>query len=133
MVKSTKYFQEHLLENLCHFGSPTSHGCILESSHNPEFPPHQVEDPKRCNFLDEQFNPADCLIEWDIQELIKKFIRPSDTVIEFGGRYATTTCSLAVRQNNSGALITVEPDSRVWAIHEEGIIGKLFQAGSMTP
>ena len=100
-----------------------SEGCILRPSNNPKLPPKEVEDPKHCNFLDEEFFPADCLIEWGTQEAVKQFIQPSDTVLEFGGRYGTTTCSVAVKQNNSGALITVEPDSRVWAIHEEGMIG----------
>ena len=35
-------------------------------------------------------------------------------------RYASTTCEVAVMQNNSGALIAVEPDHRVWAAAEVG-------------
>ena len=37
-----------------------------------------------------------------------------------GGRYGTTTRAIAVLQNNSGALIAVEPDPSVWAIQEVG-------------
>ena len=33
-------------------------------------------------------------------------------------RYGTTSCAIASLQNNSGSLIVVEPDPRVWAIHE---------------
>ena len=112
--------QENFWHQICGLESRATLGCILESSHKPDLPPLQVEDPKLCNFLDENFSPADCLMEWGMQELVQKFIQPSDTVLEFGGRYGTTTCSLAVKQNNSGALIVVEPDPKVWAIHEEG-------------
>ena len=35
--------------------------------------------------------------------------------------YGTTTCAIAVQQNNSGALIAVEPDPSVWAIQEVGV------------
>ena len=77
-----------------------------------------VEDPQNCNFLNEHFLPAYCGVEWDMHLLVRKFINPSDTVMEFGGRYGTTTCAIAVQQNNSGALIAVEPDSKVWAIQE---------------
>ena len=50
--------------------------------------------------------------------LVREFINPTDIVMEFGGRYGTTTCAVAARQNNSGALIAVEPDPKVWAIQE---------------
>ena len=57
--------------------------------------------------------------------LVREIIDPSDTVLEFGGRYGTTTCAVAVRQNNSGALIAVEPDPKVWAIQEVGMRYKM--------
>ena len=66
--------------------------------------------------------------------MVKKMIGPQDVVLEIGGRYvdideaaaddhhdyryATTTCEVAVMQNNSGAVIAVEPDHRVWAAAE---------------
>ena len=98
----------------------TSAGCILESNHRPEFPPKSVEDPQHCNFFAENFQRTYCGVEWDMHVLVKNMIKPTDTVLEVGGRYGTTTCALAVQQNNSGALIVVEPDSKVWAIHEVG-------------
>ena len=52
--------------------------------------------------------------------LVREIINPTDTVMEFGGWYGTTTCAIAVQQNNSGALIAVEPDPSVWAIQEVG-------------
>ena len=49
---------------------------------------------------------------------VRRLIQPSDSVLEVGSRYGTTTCEVAVRQNNSGKLIAVEPDHRVWAAAE---------------
>ena len=53
-----------------------------------------------------------------MHQLVREIIRPTDTVLELGGRYGSTSCMLAAQQNNSGALIVVEPDPKVWAIHE---------------
>ena len=49
---------------------------------------------------------------------VRRLIQPSDSVLEVGSRYGTTTCEVAVRQNNSGRLVAVEPDHRVWAAAE---------------
>ena len=49
---------------------------------------------------------------------VRKLISPSDQVMEVGSRYGSTSCEVAVRQNNSGKLVTVEPDHRVWAAAE---------------
>ena len=37
---------------------------------------------------------------------------------EILNRYATTTCEVAKIQNNSGNMISVEPDFKVWAVAE---------------
>ena len=41
---------------------------------------------------------------------------------DYNYRYASTTCEVAVMQNNSGALIAVEPDHRVWAAAEVSLV-----------
>ena len=79
-------------------------GCILESAHYPDQPPVAVGDPKNCNFLNEDFMHALCGIEWDMHKLVREVIEPEDVVLEFGGRYGTTTCAIDSVQNNSGAL-----------------------------
>ena len=33
-------------------------------------------------------------------------------------RYGTTTCAVAAAQNNSGLVVSVEPDPRVWWVGE---------------
>ena len=58
---------------------------------------------------------------------VRKLIQPTDSVLEVGSRYGTTTCEVAVRQNNSGKLISVEPDHRVWAAAEVRC-GVIFKA-----
>lgn len=93
-------------------------GCILETSHDPRRPPKTDKEPEACEFFTETFERAYCNVEYDMHQLVREIIRPTDTVLELGGRYGSTSCMLAAQQNNSGALIVVEPDPKVWAIHE---------------
>ena len=92
-------------------------GCLLLPRHTPARPPTAVSG-QTCTFTDENHNPANCWLEADIWRLIGELVEPEDTVLELGGRYATTTCALAVRLNNSARLVTVEPDPLVWAAHQ---------------
>ena len=76
---------------------------------------------QKCNFLDEKLNDIDCSVERDTRDYVGKnrmhslssslelmvsgwgrHIRKLDTVLELGGRYATTTCAIALQQDNSG-------------------------------
>ena len=91
---------------------------MLVSSHDTNRPPKFEKDPRFCDFFDESFARAYCNVEWDMHDLVSRIIHPGDTVLEIGGRYGTTSCMVAAQQNNSGALIVVEPDPKVWAIHE---------------
>ena len=43
-----------------------------------------------------------CLISGCAPFLPGRHIEKLDTVLEFGGRYATTTCAIALQQENSG-------------------------------
>ena len=54
-----------------------------------------------------------CGIEWPTWMQIDAFVRPWHTVIEFGARYGTSACRLALATNNSGHVISVEPDPSV--------------------
>jgi len=42
-----------------------------------------------------------------------EFIEPDDIVLELGGRYGTVSSTVAYKQNNSGNLVVVEPDSTI--------------------
>lgn len=46
--------------------------------------------------------------------LVRKWIPHDAIVMEFGARFGTTSCEIAKQLRNSGQLISVEPDDRVW-------------------
>jgi len=110
--------------DVCGYPLPTNYsepqGCILKALPRKEFkrPPEGVNHYDHCNFFTENFVSAYCNIEKATHDMVKTMIGPSDVVLEIGSRYASTTCEVAVMQNNSGAVIAVEPDHRVWAAAE---------------
>lgn len=69
----------------------------------------EMEGKKSCTFLG-----AHCPTEAIEHDLVRKYIRKEDIVLEFGGRFGTTSCEIARTQGNSGKLVSVEPDSSVW-------------------
>jgi hypothetical protein len=56
-----------------------------------------------------------CPIEAIEHKFVKRYILANDSVLETGARYGTTSCEIAAKQNNSGLLISVEPDENVWS------------------
>ena len=60
---------------------------MLPPLYDPKKEVKVVSDPTECDFLDENFRPAKCSVEWDTHTLVRKVIKPGDTVIELGGRY----------------------------------------------
>ena len=56
-----------------------------------------------------------CGIEQDMWTMVRALINPSHTVLELGARYGTTSCVLAEATNNSGKVVSVEPDPQVHA------------------
>jgi hypothetical protein len=69
------------------------------------------------------FESADCQIEAGTHNVLDTIITPASRVLEFGARFGTTTCFLAAKQNNSGMLVSVEPDSSVWPALERNRAG----------
>ena len=55
-------------------------------------------------------NASFCGIESDMWTMVRALVEPSDTVLELGARYGTTSCVLAEATNNSGRVVSVEPD-----------------------
>lgn len=55
-----------------------------------------------------------CHIESPEHAMLKKWIPDTATVIEFGARFGSTTCEIAKKLQNSGKLLSVEPDKDVW-------------------
>lgn len=54
-----------------------------------------------------------CGIERDEWMMVDALVRPSDVVAEFGARFGTTSCRLARATNNSGRVVSFEPDTSV--------------------
>ena len=55
-----------------------------------------------------------CTIEWDEWVMSTALLTPAHTILELGARYGTTSCVLARATNNSGGVVSVEPDSSVY-------------------
>merc|ERR1719160_1461066 len=51
-----------------------------------------------------------CYLEAPEHTLTRKWIPADAIVMEFGSRFGTTTCEIAKKLQNSGRLVTVEPD-----------------------
>ena len=56
---------------------------------------------------------SNCAIEVDEWTVVEALVTPERTVLELGARYGTTSCWLAHATNNSGRVVSVEPDVRV--------------------
>lgn len=56
---------------------------------------------------------SECGIEWAEWIMVDALVAPTDTVLEVGARFGTTSCALARATNNSGRVVSVEPDTKV--------------------
>lgn len=66
---------------------------------------------------------APCRIERPEHLLVQRHVDPKSTgVLELGGRYGTTTCELARQLQNSGKVVAVEPDSKVWPSWQANVV-----------
>ncbi|KAH8053604.1 hypothetical protein JL722_9449 [Aureococcus anophagefferens] len=68
-----------------------------------------------CDAFEHGALPFICEVELPEHFLVRKHLPRNATVLEFGGRFGTTTCQIAEVQGNSGRLAVVEPDEGVWA------------------
>ena len=66
-------------------------------------------------------------METETIRAVRQLVLPSDGVLEVGSRYGTTSCEVAVMQNNSGNLVAVEPDHRVWAAAEVSSVSESWR------
>lgn len=73
-------------------------------------------------FYDEAGNRIDHThIEEIEQHQAKQYVPEDATVLELGARYGTVTCAISNKLKNKNALVTVEPDQRVWAALENNL------------
>jgi FkbM family methyltransferase len=74
----------------------------------------------KIKIYDENNNEIDIdKIEYVEQSLVKKYILPSDTVLELGARYGSVSCTINQILNNKSNQVSVEPDKRVWNALEQ--------------
>ena len=62
-----------------------------------------------------------CEVESPEHYLVRKYLPRNATVLEFGGRFGTTTCEIASAIDNSGRVVVVEPSDKVWAVLEDNL------------
>ena len=55
------------------------------------------------------------------QQQATQFVPHNAVVLELGARYGTVTCAISEKLANKEALVTVEPDARVWKALEDNI------------
>jgi FkbM family methyltransferase len=65
------------------------------------------------SFIDEFNNPVDMRIEEMSRQLVQKYIKPTDRVLEFGARYGSVSVFLSKLLERGTQLVSVEPDPNV--------------------
>jgi FkbM family methyltransferase len=84
---------------------------------SPPYPPGAARAPPESEYG--RYSPGHrcatfthaklCGLEWDEWVLVDALVRPDDAVLELGARWGTTSCWLAKATNNSGRVLSVEP------------------------
>ena len=73
---------------------------------------------RTCSFLDEASQPLPCGNETTNLGRIRRWVHSKATVLELGAQYGMTSCEIAKAIQNSGRIVTIEPNPRVWtALH----------------
>ena len=73
---------------------------------------------RSCSFLDENGQPLPCGNETTNLARIRSWVNSKATVLELGAQYGMTSCEIAKAIQNSGRVVTIEPNPRVWtALH----------------
>ncbi len=75
------------------------------------------------NICNENGDPVNInFFEKDEQNLVNKYIKETDIVLELGARYGSVSCIINKRINYSENQVVVEPDTRVWEALERNKI-----------
>lgn len=78
----------------------------------PQSEPVPFPHRKRCKTFMGPY--LECGMEWDEWKMVEALVTPHNTVLELGARYSTTSCVLCRATNNSGFVLSVEPDAAIW-------------------
>jgi len=74
-----------------------------------------LNSPEEFMFIDESYTVIDhTRLEQDEQELARRHILPTDSVLELGARYGTVTCTVNRILHDKKNHVCVEPDEKVW-------------------
>jgi len=68
----------------------------------------------QCKFMDRHGANSECDSGYPLRILVSKWLHPNSTVLELGAKYGAASCAIAEKQQNSGRLVSVEPDHRIW-------------------
>lgn len=82
----------------------------------------EVRDPQSCSFLDETGRPLNCGTETTNIGRIRKWVHAKATVLELGAQYGMTSCEIAKAIQNSGRVVTIEPNPRVWSVLHRNLL-----------
>jgi FkbM family methyltransferase len=77
---------------------------------------------RTCSFLDETGAPLSCGNETTNIGRIRRWVHSKATVLELGAQYGMTSCEIARAIQNSGRVVTIEPNPRVWAALHRNLI-----------
>lgn len=75
-------------------------------------------DTCHCAFINRNFQPANCDIEYNSRLVAVKWIPKTATVLEVGARYGSVSCAISRVLGDSGKQVSVDADRRVWAALE---------------
>jgi len=64
--------------------------------------------------LNERGMDSYCHIETNSRDMVRKWLPSHATVLEVGARYGSVSCVIAAMQKQSGKVVSVEPDFKIW-------------------
>lgn len=72
-----------------------------------------------CAFINRLSLPANCDIEANSRLMVVQWIPKDATVLEVGARYGSVSCAISRVLGESGKLVSMDADERVWGALEE--------------
>lgn len=67
-----------------------------------------------CSFIDRNGVPTHCDMEIPSRMMVARWLPEASTTLEVGARYGSNSCAIAAKQKQSGRVVAVDADRRVW-------------------